>query len=62
MKHRMEQFKSKSPAELNQELANMEKNLQKLRFDASFNKLKNTSEISQTKKNIARVRGLLNQK
>lgn len=56
----MEQFKSKSPAELHQELTGMEEKLQKLRFDASFNKLKNTSEISQTKKNIARIKSLLN--
>lgn len=57
-----EQFKSKSPAELKSDLATYEEKLQKLRFDLSFNKLKNTGEISETKKSIARIKTLLNQK
>ena len=57
-----EQFKSKSPAELKADLAAHEEKLQKMRFDLSFNKLKNTNEISQTRKNIARIKTLLNQK
>ena len=57
-----EQFKSKSPAELKADLAAHEEKLQKMRFDLSFNKLKNTNEISQVRKNIARIKTLLNQK
>ena len=57
-----EQFKSKSPAELKADLATHEEKLQKMRFDLSFNKLKNTNEISQVRKNIARIKTLLNQK
>lgn len=57
-----EQFKSKSPAELKSDLIAYEEKLQKLRFDLSFNKLKNTGEISAARKNIARIRTLLNQK
>jgi len=57
-----EQFKSKSPAELKADLAAHEEKLQKMRFDLSFNKLKNTNEISQARKNIARIKTLLNQK
>jgi len=57
-----EQFKSKSPAELKADLAAHEEKLQKMRFDLSFNKLKNTNEISKARKNIARIKTLLNQK
>ena len=57
-----EQFKSKSPAELKADLSAHEEKLQKMRFDLSFNKLKNTNEISKARKNIARIKTLLNQK
>ena len=62
MNKKMEQFKSKSPAELNADLLKLEKKSQEMRFDISFNKLKNTNELSSSKKNIARIKTLLNQK
>lgn len=62
MKNRMEKFRSSSPIELNQELVKLEEKLQNLKFDVSFNKLKNTNELSETRKDIARIKTLLNQK
>ena len=60
MKKIKEQFKSKSPAELKADLVAHEEKLQKMRFDLSFNKLKNTNEIGETRKNVARIRTYLN--
>lgn len=62
MNKKIEQFKSQSSAELKSEIVKLEKKLQEMRFDVSFNKLKNTNELSAVKKNIARANTLLNQK
>jgi len=56
------QFKSKSKSELQQELIKTEEQLQKMRFDLSFNKLKNVKAMLHARKDIARIKTLLNEK
>lgn len=56
------QLQSKSKAELEKDLTGFSARLQQLRFDSSFQKVKNVKEMANLKKDIARVMTLLNQK
>ncbi|MBI3671282.1 50S ribosomal protein L29 [Candidatus Azambacteria bacterium] len=56
------ELKSKSQEELSKVLVEDAAKLKDLKFDLSFNRLKNFSEIKKVKREIARVKTLLNQK
>lgn len=62
MKKKTETLHAKSEAELVQDLATCEEDLRKLRFDQSFNKLKNVKALGEKKKERARIMTLLRQK
>ena len=55
----MEDLKSKSAAELNEDLVAAKKELSNLRFQNATNQLDNTSRIKEVKKNIARIQTVL---
>ena len=55
----MEDLKSKSAAELNEDLVAARKELFNLRFQNATNQLDNTSRIKEVKKNIARIQTVL---
>ena len=55
----MEDLKSKSVAELNEDLVAAKKELFNLRFQNATNQLDNTSRIKEVKKNIARIQTVL---
>ncbi|MDP3883161.1 MAG: 50S ribosomal protein L29 [Candidatus Staskawiczbacteria bacterium] len=52
-------LRKKNKDELNKEVKNLQKKLSDLRFKFSSNKLKNVKEISNSKKDIARILTLL---
>ena len=56
------ELQTKSKPELLELLNEKSKKLQGLRFDISFNRLKDVSVIKKTKRDIARINTLLNQK
>lgn len=56
------QLQSKSKTELEKDLTELAAKLQQLRFDSSFQKVKNVKETANLKKDIARVMTLLKQK
>ncbi len=56
------ELKSKTKSELEKVLKNDIKKLHDLRFDLTFNRLKNISEVKMVRRGIARVKTLLNQK
>ena len=55
----MEDLKSKSAAELNEDLVAAKKELFNLRFQNATNQLDNTSRIKEVRKNIARIQTVL---
>lgn len=55
----MEELKTKSAAELNEDLVAAKKELFNLRFQNATNQLDNTSRIKEVKKNIARIQTVL---
>ena len=55
----VEDLKTKSAAELNDELVAAKKELFNLRFQNATNQLDNTSRIKEVKKNIARIQTVL---
>ena len=55
----MEDLKSKSAAELNEDLVAAKKELFNLRVQNATNQLDNTSRIKEVKKNIARIQTVL---
>jgi large subunit ribosomal protein L29 len=55
----VEDLRSKSAAELNDELVAAKKELFNLRFQNATNQLDNTSRIKEVKKNIARIQTIL---
>ena len=55
----MEDLKSKSAAELNEDLVAAKKELFNLRFQNATNQLDNTSRIKEVKKDIARIQTVL---
>lgn len=55
-------LKSKSAAELNNELVAAKKELFNLRFQNATNQLDNTARIKEVRKNIARIQTVITQK
>ena len=58
----VEDLKSKSVAELNEELVAAKKELFNLRFQNATNQLDNTSRIKEVRKNIARIQTVITEK
>ena len=58
----VEELKTKSAAELNEELVAAKKELFNLRFQNATNQLDNTSRIKEVRKNIARIQTVIAQK
>ena len=57
----MEDLKTKSAAELNEELVAAKKELFNLRFQNATNQLDNTSRIKEVRKNIARIQTVISE-
>ena len=57
----VEDLKSKSAAELNEELVAAKKELFNLRFQNATNQLDNTSRIKEVRKNIARIQTVMSE-
>ena len=57
----VEDLRTKSAAELNEELVAAKKELFNLRFQNATNQLDNTSRIKEVRKNIARIQTLIAQ-
>ena len=55
----VEDLRTKSAAELNDELVAAKKELFNLRFQNATNQLDNTSRIKEVRKNIARIQTLI---
>lgn len=58
----VEDLKTKSAAELNEELVAAKKELFNLRFQNATNQLDNTSRIKEVRRNIARIQTVITQK
>ena len=58
----VEDLKTKSAAELNEELVAAKKELFNLRFQNATNQLDNTSRINEVRRNIARIQTVITQK
>jgi len=58
----VEDLRSKSAAELNEELVAAKKELFNLRFQNATNQLDNTSRIKEVRRNIARIQGVITEK
>ena len=58
----IEELKSKSADELQQDLAAAKKELFNLRFQNATNQLDNTARIKEVRKNIARIQTVMSQK
>ena len=58
----VEELKSKSEAELAQELVSAKKELFNLRFQNATNQLDNTARIKEVRKNIARIQTVMTEK
>ena len=58
----VEDLRSKSATELNEELVAAKKELFNLRFQNATNQLDNTSRIKEVRRNIARIQTLIAQK
>ena len=57
----VEDLKSKSAAELNEELVAAKKELFNSRFQNATNQLDNTSRIKEVRKNIARIQTVISE-
>ena len=55
----VEDLRTKSIAELNEELVAAKKELFNLRFQNATNQLDNTSRIKEVRRNIARIKGII---
>lgn len=55
----VEDLRTKSVAELNDELVAAKKELFNLRFQNATNQLDNTSRIKEVRRNIARIQGII---
>ncbi len=55
----VEELKTKSAAELNEELTAAKKELFNLRFQNATNQLDNTGRIKEVRKNIARIQTVI---
>ena len=58
----VEDLRTKSAAELNDELVAAKKELFNLRFQNATNQLDNTSRIKEVRRNIARIQGAITAK
>ncbi len=58
----LDELKTKSVAELNDELVAAKKELFNLRFQNATNQLDNTSRIKEVRKNIARIQTVISEK
>ena len=58
----VEDLKTKSAAELNEELVAAKKELFNLRFQNATNQLDNTARITEVRKNIARIQTVIAEK
>ncbi len=58
----LDELKTKSVAELNDELVAAKKELFNLRFQNATNQLDNTSRIKEVRKNIARIQTVMSEK
>ena len=58
----VEDLRTKSAAELNEELVAAKKELFNLRFQNATNQLDNTSRIKEVRKNIARIQTVITEK
>ena len=58
----VEDLRSKSAAELNEELVAAKKELFNLRFQNATNQLDNTSRIKEVRRNIARIQTIITEK
>ena len=61
IKNYVEDLRTKSAAELQEELVAAKKELFNLRFQNATNQLDNTSRIKEVRKNIARIQTLIAQ-
>ena len=59
IKNYVEDLKTKSDAELQEELVAAKKELFNLRFQNATNQLENTSRIKEVRKNIARIQTVI---
>ena len=55
----VDDLRTKSIAELNEELVAAKKELFNLRFQNATNQLDNTSRIKEVRRNIARIQGII---
>ena len=62
IKNYVEDLKTKSAAELQEELVAAKKELFNLRFQNATNQLDNTSRIKEVRRNIARIQTLIAEK
>ena len=62
IKNYVEDLRTESAAELQEELVASKKELFNLRFQNATNQLDNTSRIKEVRKNIARIQTLIAQK
>ena len=58
----LEELKSKSCAELNEDLVAAKKELFNLRFQNATNQLDNTGRIKEVRRNIARIKTVITEK
>ena len=58
----VEDLRTKSAAELNEELVAAKKELLNLRFQNATNQLDNTSRIKEVRRNIARIQSVITEK
>ncbi|MBQ8942121.1 MAG: 50S ribosomal protein L29 [Firmicutes bacterium] len=61
-KNFVEDLRSKTIDELNQDLVEAKKELFNLRFQNATNQLSNTARITEVRKNIARIQTVITQK
>ena len=57
-----EELRSKSVEELNKEVADLNQEMFNLKFQLHTGQLENTSRLSETRKDIARIKTVLRQK
>ncbi len=62
IKKYVEDLRTKSAAELNEELVAAKKELFNLRFQNATNQLDNTSRVKEVRKNIARIQTIIAEK
>ncbi|MBT8417365.1 MAG: 50S ribosomal protein L29 [Silicimonas sp.] len=56
------ELRDKSPDQLRDELANLKKEAFNLRFQQATNQLENTARMRQVRRDVARVKTILNEK